>query len=139
MSEPEHSQEAQRWLRYAREDLSAALSMLEGEDILPRHVCWLAQQAGEKALKAVLIYLQIDFPRSHDLDLLRNLIPDDWLLHTEYPDLAELTEWAVEARYPGTWPEATDVDAQFAIQQAQGVYRSVHFGLSRRGFKPSTE
>ena len=27
-----------------------------------------------------------------------------------YPDLAELTEWAVETRYPGEWPEATEVE-----------------------------
>lgn len=92
MSEPDRLQETHSWLRYAQEDLAAARAMLETEDILPRHVCWLAQQAGEKVIKAVLVYLQIDFPRSHDLDLLRNLIPEDWALHDEFPDLAELTE-----------------------------------------------
>ena len=51
--------------------------MLESASIVPRHVCWLAQQAAEKAIKAVLVFLQIDFPRSHDLDALRNLAPDD--------------------------------------------------------------
>jgi len=112
--------------------------MLEAEDILPRHVCWQAQQAGEKAIKAVLVYLQIDFPRSHDLDLLRNLVPEGWSLHDEFPDLAELTEWAVEARYPGTWPESTKFDARFAVRQAEGVYQSVCAGLSRHGIAPST-
>lgn len=52
--------------------------MIEQEGMIPRHVCWLAQQATEKALKAILVFLQIDFPRRHDLDALRNLIPDGW-------------------------------------------------------------
>ena len=77
MSGPDRLLETRRWLRYAREDLEAAEGMLESASILPRHVCWLAQQAAEKAIKAVLVFLQIDFPRSHDLDALRNLAPDD--------------------------------------------------------------
>jgi len=98
MSESEHLREMRRWLRCAQEDLYTAEAMVEWERVSPRHVGWLAQQAAEKALKAVLIFLQIDFPRTHDLDALRNLVPDDWRLKAEYPDLAELTEWAVEAR-----------------------------------------
>jgi HEPN domain-containing protein len=115
MSEADSLPETRRWLRYAREDLSAAESTLNEPDVLPRHVCWLAQQAAEKALKAVLIYLQIEYPRSHDLDMLRNLVPDGWQLKVEHPDLAGLTEWAVEARYPGDWPEAVEADARLAV------------------------
>lgn len=91
----------------------------------PRHVCWLAQQAAEKAVKAALVSEEIDFRFSHDLDALRNLLPHHWRLHDTHPDLAELTDWAVEARYPGDWPDATDDDAGRAIQQARGVYQSV--------------
>jgi HEPN domain-containing protein len=118
MSETEHQAEVQRWLRYAREDLVAAEALVGQRTIAPRDVCWLAQQAAEKALKAVLVFLQIDFPRRHDLDALRNLMPTDWHLKEEHPDLAELTEWAVEARYPGDWPDASEQDARSAVQQA---------------------
>ena len=111
MNRTEPSEEARRWLRYAREDLMAAEALRQQPNAAPRHVCWLSQQAVEKALKAVLVFLEIDFPRSHDLDVLRNLIPEGWRVHVEHPDLADLTEWAVEARYPGDWPEATQVDA----------------------------
>ena len=107
MSEAEHTAELRRWLRYAQEDLIAAESLIVLQTIASRHVCWLAQQAVEKALKSVLVFLQIDFPRRHDLDALRNLIPVGWPLKEEHPDLADLTEWAVEARYPGDWPDAT--------------------------------
>jgi HEPN domain-containing protein len=75
MNEPEHYIEARRWLRYAVEDLRAAESSLSFDGVQPRHVCWLAQQAAEKALKAVLIFEQLDYPRRHDLDLLFVLTP----------------------------------------------------------------
>ena len=70
--------ETARWLRYAEEDLITAETLLAQAHIPPRQACWFAQQAAEKALKAVLIFLQIDFPRTHDLNLLRNLVPNSW-------------------------------------------------------------
>ena len=135
MSDPEWLAEVQRWLRYAREDLTAAETLLHQQHVIaPRHVCWLAQQAAEKALKAVLVFLQIDFPRRHDLDALRQLIPDGWHLKDELPELATLTEWAVEARYPGDWPDATAADALAAVQQARAVWQSVCTDLARHDF-----
>jgi len=100
MSEPEHHVETRRWLRYAAEDLRAAKSSMSVSGVRPRHVCWLAQQAAEKALKAILIFEQLEYPRRHDLDLLFNLIPAGWSVRNEQVDLAGLTEWSMEARYP---------------------------------------
>jgi HEPN domain-containing protein len=134
MSEAEHTAEVRRWLRYAQEDLIAAESLIVLQTIASRHVCWLAQQAVEKALKSVLVFLQIDFPRRHDLDALRNLIPVGWPLKEEHPDLADLTEWAIEARYPGDWPNATEEDARSAMQQARAVGQSGCRDLASHGF-----
>ena len=133
MSEIERLAEVHRWLRYAREDLVAAEAMLVQEEVMPRHTCWLAQQSAEKALKAVLVFLQIDFPHWHDLDALRNRIPEGWSLKADHPDLSALTEWAVEARYPGDWPEAVERDAQVAVEQARAIWHSVCRDLSRHG------
>ena len=133
MSEPEHHVETRRWLRYADEDLNAAEGSLRLSGMLPRHVCWLAQQATEKALKAVLIFEQLDYPRRHDLDLLIGLIPAGWSVKQTQADLARLTEWSVEARYPGDWPDATDVDAQLAVQTARIVVDAVSRDLAHRG------
>ena len=133
MSEAEHAAEVRRWLRYAREDLAAAEEMVEKSFGVPRQACWLAQQAAEKALKCVLIFQNIEFPKSHDLDLLRRFIPEDWRLKSDPADFAERSEWSVEARYPGDWPEATAVDAQQAVAQAREVLRIVANDLSDRG------
>ena len=51
-----------RWLRYAEEDLITAEILLKQLHLPPRQVYWYAQQTTEKALKAFLIFLQIDFP-----------------------------------------------------------------------------
>lgn len=135
MSEPEHVIEARRWLRYAREDLHTAQVIIGDATIAYRHVCWLAQQCAEKALKSVLIYLQIEFHRIHDLDALRDLIPGEWSVRTKFPDLAILTEWAVEARYPGNWTEASETDARFAVQQAEQLLDTVLKDFVVRGLK----
>ena len=96
--------------------------------------CFLAQQAAEKAIKAILVFLALDFPRRHDLDALRNLVPNDWQVKTEHADLATLTEWAVEARYPGDWPDATEADARAAVEQARAVWESIQADFLRHGF-----
>ena len=135
MSErPEHLNNVRRWLQYAQEDLETAVVLLKRDDIVPRHVCWLAQQGAEKAIKAALIFVAIDFPRQHDLDALRNRLPADWLIKQQFPDLAELTEWAVESRYPGEWPEAMMNDAKLAVEQACGVFESIWSDLRQRDF-----
>jgi HEPN domain-containing protein len=134
MNEHDHLEETRRWSRYAQEDLLAAEAMLERVGVLPRHVCWLSQQAAEKAIKTVLVFLQIDFPRTHDLDALCNLMPDGWQLKADHPDLASLTEWAVEARYPGDWPEAVEADARSAARQARAIWQSACRDLAEHGF-----
>ena len=88
----------------------------------------------EKDFKAIFIFLVLDFPRRHDLDALRNLVPNDWQVKIEHSDLAALTEWAVEARYPGDWPDATEADARAAVEQARAVWESIQADFLRHGF-----
>ena len=132
MNDPETVDEARRWLRFAREDLGVAQRLLATDETPSRHVCFLSQQAAEKALKAALVLEGIDFPYRHDLDALRNLLPDTWSVRRTHTDLAQLTEWAVEARYPGDWQEATSTDAGRAVSQAQGVYDSIAAEFEQR-------
>ena len=127
------AQEALRWLRFSDGDLCAAQQLMRGNRPAPRHACWLCQQAAEKALKAALVSEEIDFPRTHDLDALRNMLPEGWGVRNTHGDLSELTEWAVEARYPGDWSEPTYEDAVRAETEARSVYDSVAAEFRRRG------
>ena len=136
MSAPDPvAEEALRWLRFSKEDLAIAQRLLTEQPSSPRHACFLFQQAAEKALKAALILEGIDFPFTHDLDALRNLFPHGSLIRVANSDLAELTEWGVETRYPGDWPEPTEADAYIAETDARAVYDSVVEEFRRRGVK----
>lgn len=50
MTSPDVVAEVHRWFRFAEEDLDAAESLLRDESFVPRHVCWLSQQAAEKSI-----------------------------------------------------------------------------------------
>ena len=125
--------EVLRSLQFSEEDLDVALRLLSGSPSAPRHACWLSQQAAEKALKAGLVLEEVEFPFTHDLDALRNLLPGSWSVRDTHPDLAEFTEWAVETRYPGDWQEHTDADATRAVSQARSVHDSVAAEFRCRG------
>ena len=123
-----------RWLRHAEEDLTTAEIFLGHPHVPPRQVCWFAQQSAEKALKAALIFLQIDFRRTHDLNVLRDLLPESWQLKTTHPDLSDLTRWAVEARYPEDMQGATKSEATEAVEQTRSIWTSVSTTLTEHGF-----
>ena len=117
--------ESRRWLAYARSDLDAAHALLRDPDHYPRQVCFLAQQAAEKALKAVLVLLEVEFPFTHDLDRLREIVPSGWQVKANFPNLYALSVWAVEARYPGDMPQVVEADAREALQTAEALYQGI--------------
>lgn len=133
MNAPKWTEEALRWLKFAMEDLRQAEILVRSEEAPPRYACWFAQQAAEKALKAALVLEGISFPFRHNLNALRDLLPAGWRVKDQYPDLSQLTVWAVEARYPGDWPEATREDADCAVLEARGVLESVVGDFRSRG------
>ncbi len=93
----------QDWLRHARSDL--ALSCLpKTKAILYQHLCFHAQQAAEKALKAVLTDQGVAFPKTHDLAFLMEALPSATVLPPSLLDLPTLNGYAVQQRYPGESP-----------------------------------
>jgi hypothetical protein len=71
----------------------------------------------------VLIYQGAAVPWIHDLDRLRNLIADPaaWSVTQTPLDLASLTAWGTEARYPQEQAEPEAAAAAAAIAVAQQV------------------
>ena len=124
--------DAKVWLGYAESDLRAAKTLLESEDFFSHQICFLAQQCGEKAIKAVLVFEDVYFPKNHDLDRLRDLIPTGWKVKEQFPDLAELTIWAVESRYPGNTPDVTEGEAKDALKLAEAVFNAVSTEIEER-------
>ena len=55
----------------ANKDIAVIENLFEsGPDLYASTICFHAQQAVEKFLKAFLVFHNIDFPKTHDLDFL---------------------------------------------------------------------
>ena len=111
-----------QWLLKAEEDFNAAKSLITHGVSFLSTVCFHSQQAAEKYLKAFLTYHQIEFPKTHDIDKLLDLVtPTDSKLSESLRDVIVLTNYGVDARYPGDFPDVSSSDAQQAIQMAEKV------------------
>jgi len=94
-----------QWLDKARKDLAAGAVLLKEEFEDYENVGFHAQQAAEKFIKAFLVRHQIEFPKSHDIALLRQLVARvDPRLAEKLATADALTPYGVEFRYPGTFP-----------------------------------
>lgn len=132
MSEPADAlaRLVERWLRWAEEDLALARSAYADPHAVARGACAWAQQSAEKALKAALVAQGIDPPKTHNLLRLEQLVPPEMRSALAAVDLAELTRWSIEGRYPDELDEATDADAALAIDAASAVLVIVRDGLA---------
>lgn len=107
------------WLLHARSDLNLAKLGLNGE-VLPEQICFHAQQAVEKALKTVLLFHNIDFAFTHDLQELLDTLESARIPVPRFlQNVDVLTPYAVETRYPGHWGEISEDDVKEAITLAQ--------------------
>lgn len=110
MSQPE-LEEAQLLLRKAREDADAVHKFRADPGLADAVVGFHAQQAAEKALKAVLAAFADDFPWTHDLrHLMERLDAVGTPLPRSLYDIRELGPWAVEFRYGETIDDPLDRD-----------------------------
>ena len=95
-------------LRKAQSDLDAAESCLKSKTALDS-VCFHAQQAAEKAVKAFLVFSDQDPPRIHNIEKLIDLCGRIDSGFSELRDLAAgLTPYAVELRYDDEFWPSTD-------------------------------
>jgi len=89
---------AQELLKIANGDLDSAVGLATLSTGRPENIIFLAQQAVEKYIKAVLVHLQIAFPLVHDLGILIALLSDDKMPHEGFA-LIELNPFATVHRY----------------------------------------
>jgi HEPN domain-containing protein len=105
------------WLRHARSDLELSRHN-HGDDILLESLCFHAQQAVEKSLKAVLLFYGIEFRKTHNIKVLVDLLPVHIILDEELSEISGLTEYAVTFRYPGDEEPVTDEEYERAVYLA---------------------
>lgn len=93
-------EEAERFMRLARRDEAAFLALLVSATVDFAVACFHAQQAVEKALKAVMFLHGLEFRRTHDLEELAGTLADEGInIPLDGDELRRLTPYAVEFRY----------------------------------------
>ena len=108
------------WMNRARSNLLSAKNRIPG--VYLEDLCFDAQQAAEKAIKAVMIRRTIDFPYVHDLTRLLSLLEEAGETIPEAIRKAEaLTPYAWITRYPGADRPVSEQEYAEAIESAEAV------------------
>jgi len=123
---PNSAEQIIRWIDKAEHDLLAAehTMQLAGSG-LTDIVCFHCQQCAEKYLKALLVSLSVHFPKTHDLRLLLDLVPERVSLDLLRTRVIPLNRYVIEGRYPGEWEPITAEEAQEALAMAREVRTAV--------------
>ena len=108
------------WLRIARSDLALATAQPPA-GVLLECLCFHAQQAAEKALKALLISRNAAFPKTHSLRMLLDLAGQFSPVPAEVERAAILTDYAVTGRYPGDFEPVEEGEYREAVRLAEQV------------------
>jgi HEPN domain-containing protein len=119
-SDPIRSGSPADWLRYAKADLALARVPLPVGGLYEL-LCFHAQQAAEKSLKAVLIHHGIVPPRTHNLEHLIDLLPPTVARTPVLTQGVRLTIFATSARYPGNEERVNNEEYTQAVRLAQDV------------------
>ncbi len=118
------NEETKKWLTKALNDYRTAQKLLSfpEDEIITDSVCFHAQQAVEKLLKAFLIENNINFGRTHNVEYLIKLCST---VDNEFENLFDITKrleyYAVEVRYPDEFYIPSVEEAKEAFKAAERV------------------
>lgn len=102
---------ARQLMELAAADRLAAQTLSDADGIADAIIGFHAQQAVEKALKAVLASREIEFPFTHDLDGLIELCDSNGLnIPADLDGVDSLTPYGMRWRYGTGMPTALDRD-----------------------------
>jgi len=118
------------WVRKADSDLLNIANNVEATAVPWDTVCFHAQQAVEKFLKAWLIAHAQTPRRTHDLvTLLADCVAVDPVLAPLEPDCRRLTNYAIQSRYPDDVFEIGEADGRLVVDKARRLCELVRASL----------
>lgn len=111
------------WLRRAKSNLARARAGKISKDVLYEDLCFDCQQSAEKAIKALLISLDKEFLPTHSITRLLELVSEAGIeVPGEVEKAIDLTDYAVETRYPGEREPLTKEEYREALAIAEKVF-----------------
>jgi HEPN domain-containing protein len=112
------------WLSRARSNLEIAKADIQLSRVYLEDLCFEAQQAAEKAIKAVLLHLGVKFPYIHDLAKLLTLVKNSGQsVPSQVRGAGDLSKFAVVTRYPGIAEPVSRQEHKRAVKVAEGVVK----------------
>ena len=115
-------EDPREWLNRARSNLAKAKVRRKG--VYLEDLCFDAQQAAEKAIKAVLIKRDVKFPYIHDLAELLTLAEETGIkIPKSMKGAGKLSKFAVFTRYPFDSSPIVEKEYKEEIKIAQAVLR----------------
>jgi HEPN domain-containing protein len=138
MSAEKNIREASRWLTTADGDLEAAVILKETGKFA--HSCFHAQQAGEKAIKALWFFADAD-PWGHSIQkMIEDLEQVNVKLYESFESFIRigrmLDRFYIPTRYPNGLPDITpdaafnEEDAVTCIEHSREIVDAVHVHLN---------
>jgi HEPN domain-containing protein len=119
---PEDPTDPQAWLLRAKSNLSLAEKGGRLKGVLLEDLCFNAQQAAEKGLKAVCLAKDLEFPRTHSVVRLVDILEaGEVSVPNTVREADVLTHYAVQSRYPGWAEEVTQEEYREALELAARV------------------
>ena len=121
------------WVRKAETDFKTSEHLFQSGPDFAEGAAFHSQQAAEKYLKAFLVWHQIEFPKTHDIEALLKLAGK---MDDKIPEILReaiiLTPYGVDYRYPGEYPEVSRSDAERALRLADHVRAEVRSRLPQQ-------
>ncbi len=128
------------WVARAEGDLKTALQTLKLKSQCPTEtVAFHAQQCVEKYTKAMLIWSRIDFPKTHNIRHLVEMLPESSRPSISVHDQNSLTPYAVEARYPGDFEPVSLTEARQVVALARQVRGEIRKMLPPSALRPRSK
>lgn len=112
---------AKQWIVRAQSNLARAEAGKVNDAVLYEDLCFDAQQAVEKALKGLCVNKGIMFSRTHNIAYLLETISKELMLPPQINEAKILTQYAVEARYPGDYEPVTEEEYAEAFAIAKVI------------------
>ena len=128
---------ALRWITKAENDLKAVKQLLTFEDSPTDVISFHCQQSVEKYLKAYLTLVDVRVKKIHDLKTILYLCmeEDNDFKELDTEEIANLTFYAVEIRYPEDYIELTIDEAEELYKIARKVRDFARGKLKEKGLR----
>jgi HEPN domain-containing protein len=105
------------WIERAKSSMELAQAKII-RHIHYEDLCFQLQQSVEKALKGLLIYYEIEPEFTHDIEILLKELKNFIEIPVNIKEAAQLTNYAVQTRYPGEYEEITKEEYESSMKIA---------------------